>query len=193
MPQNGENNDHHGVKQKGGRKPIGNIHIGGFDHRGNGGNGRAAANAGASVDQTAGFPVEAHGPADQRAKAKAGGQRKHHYGKRKTPHGEHGANIQAGTQQNNGEFQNLFRGEFNAGRREGRGLFYGVYKHADKHGDHRCANKVQPGAFFQHFKAFGNGCDHNSQRHTGQKFRKILHHVPFLPKFAVPVYFTTLT
>lgn len=130
-----EHNDHHRIEQEGGGHTVGDVHVIGLDHRCNGGNGRAAADAGSGVDQAAGFPVEPERFANQRAQSKAGGQGEEHDRQRKTAHGQHGADVQAGTQKDDGEFQDLLRGEFDAGR----GCFVGLEKridgHADKQGD----------------------------------------------------------
>ena len=69
-----EHNDHHRIEQEGGGHTVGDIHVIGLDHRRNGGNGRAAADAGSGVDQAAGLPVEPERSADQCAQSKAGGQ-----------------------------------------------------------------------------------------------------------------------
>ena len=131
--------------------------------------GRAAADAGSGVDQAAGLPVEPERSADQRAQSKAGGQGEEHDRQRKTAHGQHGADVQAGTQKDNGEFQDLLRGEFDARR----GCFVGLEKridgHADKQGDDRCTNEVEPGAAFQRFQPLGDAGDAQCQRGSGDQ------------------------
>ena len=164
-----EHNDHHRIEQEGGGHTVGDVHVIGLDHRCNGGNGRAATDAGSGVDQAAGFPVEPERSADQRAQPKAGGQGEEHDRQRKTAHGQHGADVQAGTQKDDGEFQDFFRGEFDAGR----GCFVGLEKridgHADKQGDDRCANEVEPSAAFQRFQPLGDAGDAQCQRGSGNQ------------------------
>ena len=125
--------------------------------------------ASSGVDQAAGFPVEPERFADQRAQPKAGGQGEEHDRQRKTAHGQHGADVQAGTQKDNGEFQDLLRGEFDARR----GCFVGLEKridgHADKQGDDRCANEVEPSAAFQRFQPLGDAGDAQCQRGSGDQ------------------------
>ena len=179
--QNREQQNHHRVEQEGGRQAVGNVHIRGFDHRGNGRNGGTAADTGTGIDQTAGFPVQPQCFADQRPQAEAGSQGEDHHRQGKFAYGKHRADVQAGTQQDDGELQYLFGGEADAGGRRRRGLAEMVYQHPQKQSDYRRTDQMDSGIFFQNLHEFGSRCQNQGQAQAGGVFLNGFHR--FFPPF----------
>ena len=102
-----EYNDHNRVKEEGGRHSVSNIQIVRFDDRCDRRDGRSAAYACSRIDQTACLPVQLQCFSDECTDAEAGEQGEDHHSEGKLPYGQHRADIQAGTQQNDRKFQEL--------------------------------------------------------------------------------------
>ena len=170
-----EDDDHNSVKQEGGGQSVGNVHVGCFNDRGNCGNGGTAADSGSRVDQAACFPVETEGFANQRAETKAGCKRKQHDCQRKFADGQNGADIQAGSEQDDGKFQNFLGCKFDSGRGFGGRLLEGMNQHAEEHGNDRRTDQMQTGRFLQSFKKFGGCGDNQGKRRARKQFSDSFH------------------
>ena len=156
----GEQHDHGHVEQEGGGHGVGDVIIIGLDGGGDGSDGTAAADAGAGGDQVAELPVQAQSPADEVAAAEAGQQGEDHHRQAQPSHVEDGGDVQRQDQQDDGEFQHLFGGEFQARGQRAHAGGKVVHQHAQEHGDDGGADEVDGQQAFQ--PAGSQSDDHGS-------------------------------
>ena len=165
-----EHDDHDRVKEERCRHAVGDVHVRRLDDRRDGGDGAAAADARACVDEAARLPVKPQRLADHIAEAEARRQCEEHDGERELTDRQHGRDVQAGAEQDDGEFQNFLRGEFDAGLRLVIRRVKAVHDHADEHCDDRRADQVQPCGFLQLLEQLGHHGDDERDGAAGQHF-----------------------
>ena len=141
--------NHDGIEQEGGGHAVGDVEIVGVNDGSDCRDGRAAADAGSCIDQTVGFPVQPERVANERAEAEAGCQSEDHDGQREFSYGKNGGDVQTGTEKDDGEFQDFFGGEADAGSRCGRWLAEMVDQHANEKSNDGGSDEVKACIFFE--------------------------------------------